>query len=372
MRNKVLFILHIPPPVHGSSMVGKTIKESPVINQAFECSFINLGTSRNVGEIGKNPMVKVGRYLNILGKVLKQLISNKPKLCYLAITVKGIAFYKDSLIALLVKMFGVRLVYHFHNKGVKTKRHNVIYNLLYRIVFNNSHAILLSKYLYSDIEKYFTLDKVFFCPNGIPEIQSKCDKNQSNAATLKNDISKPVEILFLSNLIESKGVFVLLDACKILKSRGYSFHCTFVGSEGDITAQQLNDKIDAIELVDHVHYVGKKYGIEKEQYFSKCDIFVFPTYYECLPLVLLEAMQHCLPIVSTFEGGIPDVVDDGKTGFLVPQKDPKALADKLEILIQSPTSRYSMGKAGRQRFEKMFTLEMFENNLLNILNKIIG
>lgn len=57
--------------------------------------------------------------------------------------------------------------------------------------------------------------------------------------------------------------------------------------------------------------------------------------------------------------------------FLVPQKDPKALADKLEILIQNPALRYSMGKAGRQRFEKMFTSEMFENNLLNILNKII-
>lgn len=314
---RILFILHVPPPVHGSSVMGKAIKDSVYINSSFECSYINLGTSNSIEEIGKNYSSKVGRYLRILMRVLRSLRLSKPDLCYFAITAKSLAFYRDALIVMLIKLFHVPTVYHFHNKGVKTKQHNVIYNLLYRIVFNNSHAILLSKYLYSDIEKYFTLDKVFFCPNGIPEIQTKCDKDQSNVATLKNDISKPVEILFLSNLIESKGVFVLLDACKILKSRGYSFHCTFVGSEGDITAQQLKEKIDNLDLIENVVYVGKKYGNEKDEFFRKSDIFAFPTYYEyeTFGLVNLEAMQFCLPIVSTFEGGIPDVVEDGTTGF---------------------------------------------------------
>jgi hypothetical protein len=139
---KILFILHIPPPVHGSSVMGKVIKDSGYINSSFECSYINLGTSNSIEEIGKNYSSKIGRYLRILLRVLRNLQLSKPDLCYFAITAKGLAFYRDALIAMLIKLFHVPIVYHFHNKGVKTKQHNAIYNLLYRLVFNNSHAIL--------------------------------------------------------------------------------------------------------------------------------------------------------------------------------------------------------------------------------------
>ncbi|MDD2494871.1 MAG: glycosyltransferase family 1 protein, partial [Tissierellia bacterium] len=112
-------------------MVGKAIKDSHVINSAFKCSYINLGLSRTIDEIGKNPFKKVVRYLSIYFNVLKHLITNKPNLCYLAITAKGTAFYKDSLIALLAKGFGVRMVYHFHNKGVSTRQHKALDDFLY-------------------------------------------------------------------------------------------------------------------------------------------------------------------------------------------------------------------------------------------------
>lgn len=364
---KILFILHIPPPVHGSSVVGKAIKNSLVINEAFECSYINLGTSRTVDEIGKNLFVKIGRYFGIVFQVLKQLLTNKPNLCYLAITANGTAFYKDAVIALLVKLFGVKTVYHFHNKGVSTRQHKAIDNFLYRRVFKNAHAILLSKYLYPDVEKYFTPEQVHYCPNGIPDInfrQKTLDKKQN----------KKTEILFLSNLIESKGVFVLLEACVILKQKGLAFHCTYVGGEGDVNAKQFQEKVKELGLTDQVVYVGKKYGEDKEEAFSKADIFAFPSHYhnETFGLVNLEAMQFSLPIVSTFEGGIPEVIEEGKTGYLVPQKDAKALAEKIEILIQNPALRQQMGKAGRKKYEQEFTLNKFEERLKGILKEIVN
>jgi len=88
-------------------------------------------------------------------------------------------------------------------------------------------------------------------------------------------------------------------------------------------------------------------------------------------LVLLEAMQFSLPVVSTFEGGIPDVVENGVTGFLVPQKDVEALAEKLELLIRNPELRKQMGEAGRKRYQEKFTLEKFENTLKDIIEQII-
>lgn len=364
---RILFILHTPPPVHGSSVVGKTIKDSLVINEAFECSYINLGTSRTVDEIGKNPFVKIGRYLSIIIKVLKQLLTHKPNLCYLAITAKGTAFYKDSLIALLVKGFGVRMVYHFHNKGVSTRQHKALDDFLYKSVFKNAHAILLSKYLYPDVEKYFTTDRVHYCPNGIPDIEKREKRKEKR-------LNDKVELLFLSNLIESKGVFVLLEACSILKQKGLSFHCTYLGGEGDVNAQQFQQKAKELGVTDQVVYVGKKYGVEKEEILSEADIFAFPTYYdyETFGLVNLEAMQFRLPIVSTFEGGIPDVIEDGKTGFLVPKKNTIALAEKLELLISNPELRNKLGKAGREKYENEFTINLFEQRLKDILSEIIN
>ncbi len=365
ISNKVLFILHLPPPVHGSSMVGQYIKDSILINQEVDAQYINLGTSKTIDEIGKNPLKKVGSYLKIIGSCFQQLLFFKPHVVYLAITAKGIGFYKDVVFAFLAKLFGVSLVLHFHNKGVSQNQDRFFDDLLYKVLFKSTKVILLSQYLYHDLKKYVKEDSVFYCPNGIPEInfQTKTENHKSEV----------VQLLFLSNLIESKGVFVLLEACRQLLAKQLSFHCTFIGGEGDITSRQFQEKATALGLGEQVHYAGRKYGIEKEAAYRQATIFILPTYYynECFPLVLLEAMQFGLPIVSTFEGGIPDVVEDGITGFLVPQKDVVALVDKLEVLINNPEMREQMGAAGRAKYEKEFTLSVLENKMTHILNEVL-
>ena len=361
-NNKILFILHCPPPVHGSAVIGLQIKDSATINAAFDCRFINLNTSKSIGDIGKNAFSKILRYFSIIWKVLFNLIVFRPGLCYFAITAKGIGFYKDFLLVLLVKIFRIKLVYHFHNKGVSTGQHKWLDNLLYRFSFKSADVILLSPLLYSDIQKYVSLNAVHYCPNGIMPLVNDSQK----LATEKKDL---IEILFLGNMIETKGVYILLDACKILKQKAIIFHCTFVGGWSDITETQLQERISLMELTDSVSYAGKKEGKAKHDFLVKADIFVFPTYYdkECFPLVLLEAMQFNLPIISTYEGGIRDIVQDGITGFLVPQKDAVALAQKLEQLIDNGDLRKVMGEKGKIRYEKNFTLHRFENNLITIL-----
>jgi glycosyltransferase involved in cell wall biosynthesis len=369
---KVLFILHIPPPIHGSSIVGKTIMESKAINEEFKCKYINLGTSKNIDEIGKGGINKVFRYLSILVKTLQQLIFFRPQLGYIAITAMGGAFYKDALVVILFKLFRVKLVYHMHNKGVSTRQDKWFDNLLYHFVYNNTDVILLSKYLYPDIQKYVPETRVHYCPNGIAEQQGILDKFIDYRQQQINRQNKTMEILFLSNLIESKGVFVLLEACKVLQNKKLHFHCIFVGGIGDISAEQLKSKVVEFGLTDYVHYTGKMYGDEKEEVFINADIFAFPTYYhyECFPLVLLEAMQFSLPIVSTFEGGIPDVVENGVTGFLVPQRDVNKLVEKLEALINNQKLRQQMGEAGRKKYERNFTLDIFEHRMVEIIQQL--
>lgn len=367
MKNKkILFLLHLPPPVHGSSTVGLYIKKSLEINKKFNCVYINIGTSASINEIGKKPMLKASRYLKILFLLLKNLIINRPNICYLAITARGVAFYKDALLALIIKLFRVKIVYHFHNKGVKINSSKKINNFLYNSVFKNTDAILLSKYLYTDINKYFSTQRVQYCPNGVPESKNPEFSNYKKDGDY-------VKILFLSNLIKTKGVIILLEACKILKDKKLNFKCTLVGGIGDISKQNIKKLINDLDLNEHVKYVGKKFGKEKALEFISSDVFVLPTFYpnECFPLTLIEAMQFQLPVISTVEGGIRDIVDDNTTGFLVKRKDAISLAEKLEFLINNPKLRSSMGKAGKLKYKKELTINHFEKNLVNVLEKTI-
>lgn len=366
-KNKpnILFLLHLPPPVHGSSVIGEYVHKSLIINQTFNACYINLLVSNEVSSSGKISWRKSGRVLIIWYQLLIELILRKPKLCYLALTTTGFAFYRDVILVALLKLFRVKRIYHLHNKGVSRWGKIWIHKYFYRFVFNNAEIILLSKFLYPDIQEFVPKNKVHICPNGIPnkDMAEKLQKSHNSNAVPK--------ILFLSNLIESKGVFVLLEACSILKQKGIFFQCDFVGGEGDVTANKLNEQVQKYGIANEVKYLGKKYGNEKEMIFSEADIFVFPTYNETFGLVNLEAMQNGLPVISTFEGGIPDVIEDGKTGFLVPQKNTQALADKLVLLIQDPVLRHKMGNAGQQKFEKEFTLEQFEYKLSEILKQVI-
>jgi glycosyltransferase involved in cell wall biosynthesis len=360
----ILFILHFPPPVHGSAVVGGFVRESSIINSAFNCRFINLGTSQTVEGIGRNSIKKLLRYISLTWQVKKQLLTHRPDLCYFTPTAAGPGFYKDALVIAIVKLFRIKTVSHYHNKGVSSRQKHLIDNILYRLAFKNTRVILLSKLLYPDIQKYIPESRVYYCPNGIPDL-----KGERQEAKGKSEGSV-VEFLFLSHLIKSKGVLVLIDACSLLRDRGTKFHCTIAGGNADLTKQDIETIVAEKGLASFISVVGPKHGEEKTELIRSVDIFVHPSYNDCLPLVLLEAMQYSLPIVSTFEGVIPDVVEDGVTGFLVPQRDAAALADKLEVLIKDPDLRVKMGAAGRAKYEKEFTLERFEKRMVEILKEV--
>lgn len=175
---------------------------------------------------------------------------------------------------------------------------------------------------------------------------------------------------YLGNLIPSKGCLLLLDACEILARKGYIFSCDVVGGEtAEITAVGYLAEIQNRNLLDRVFYHGKRYGAEKEDFFRQANVFVFPTYYkcECFPVVLLEAMQHRLPVISTYEGAIPDMVIEGKTGYLVLQRDLNSLVERMEFLLLNPALGAQMGLEGEAYFKAHFTKRIFEERMKMIL-----
>ncbi len=366
VKPKILFVLHLPPPTHGAAMVGKYIRESEVINEAFEADYIDLATNRILHESGKGNLKKIGAFVRIIRQVITALKDKKYDLCYMTLTASGAGFYKDALLVSIMKRWKPKLIYHFHNKGI-SERDSKLARSLYRYVFKDTRSILVSRFLYPDIKAYVKEKDVFYCPCGVP---ATLPLEAAEKKFIKKE-GEVCQLLFLSNMIREKGIFVLLEACEILHQKGINFQCHYVGGWFDVSEEEFNRQIREKKLTEVVFAHGPKYKEEKMSFYQQSDVFVFPTHYDTFGLVNLEAMQNGLPVVATPEGGIPDIIVDGKTGFLVPHNDVRGLAEKLTVLINDPALRYTMGEAGRKRFYEHFTLDTFERNLTDILKEAI-
>jgi glycosyltransferase involved in cell wall biosynthesis len=169
---------------------------------------------------------------------------------------------------------------------------------------------------------------------------------------------------------EVKGHRHLVDACALLRQRGIDFVCDLVG-EGPLR-REMEARIARLQLGDRVHVLGGRARPEIIRRFRAADVAVLasqPTRQgkrEGIPVVLMEAMASGLPAVSTRLSGIPELVDDGQTGLLVPPADAAALADALERLARDPELRRRMGAAGRAKVVREFDLRVNTAALLEL------
>ena len=376
-KPRILFVAPLPPPVHGSSMMGKHIHDSKAINDTFRVDYVNLATSRTMDEIGKHswPLYahKTLHFLASYLQTLWKLLTHRYDLTYLAVTCHGTGFLKDFPYLLAARLLCKRRVIHQHNQGMAPYASRPPYKWLLPMAYAKAKVILLSWRLYDDISAVVGKDQILTCPNGLP---------MPPGIPGNHDTHQPPEILYLGNLVESKGVWPLLDALKTLKDKSLEFHCTFVGDTSrTITAQKFATEVRRRNLEETVEYLGPRYGSDKWQAYAKADIFVLPSTDDCLPLTIIEAMMCRLPVVASSVGAIPDLIDDGTTGFIVNHHHlmaeagggtatrHAALAHRLEQLLADPLLRSRMGRAGHEKYQRQFTLEAFEDNLIRCLNE---
>jgi colanic acid/amylovoran biosynthesis glycosyltransferase len=173
--------------------------------------------------------------------------------------------------------------------------------------------------------------------------------------------SDPPLIVAIGRLIAKKGFADLIRACALLVERGRSFRCEIFG-EGPLE-NQLRAQIEELGLQERVQLPGPKPQHELRARLGAASVFVLPSVPEIdggmdnLPTVIMEAMATGLPVVSTTIGGIPEMVVENETGFLVQPDDAVALAGAIEKVTKDRLLAQRLGEAGYERAQNLFSIE---------------
>jgi colanic acid/amylovoran biosynthesis glycosyltransferase len=173
--------------------------------------------------------------------------------------------------------------------------------------------------------------------------------------------SDPPLIVAIGRLIAKKAFANLIRACALLAERGRSFRCEIFG-EGPLE-KELHAQIEEVNLQERIQLPGPKPQHELRARLTSANVFVLPSVPEPgggmdnLPTVIMEAMATGLPVVSTRIGGIPEMVVDNETGFLVQPNDVMAVADAIEKVTNDRSLGQRLGQAGYERAQKLFSIE---------------
>ena len=362
-KPKILFLAQLPPPIHGASQRNLSVVESKIINENFNLIVLPLSFSKTIKELGKTSFKKFFLFLCFVYRLLKLLFKNKFSFAYYTISVRPLGIIRDALIILILRVFRVKLLYHLRNKGVKNYSKNYFLKFIYVWVFENSKVICLSNSISSDVIDFIKDDQLFIVPNGI-KISSIDIDNKRQLPELN--------FIYLSHLRKSKGILEFLGAFKELKNQGYSITATIVGDEGDIGFDEVNDFCVENGIENDVNVEGPLYNNQKFEALNQADVFVFPTYYfnEIFPGVILEAMQMQLPIISTNEGAIGDIIQHNINGLIVKRRDVKSTADAMIYLIENPDIRTKIALQAKEDFYNKYTMEVFEENMLKVFKVV--
>jgi glycosyltransferase involved in cell wall biosynthesis len=158
-------------------------------------------------------------------------------------------------------------------------------------------------------------------------------------------------LLFVGRLRIRKGLEILLDALALLEP-GMAARLLVAG-EGEHRSA-VERRVGELGLGDRVVFLGRASGARVRALLAGAAALVVPSIYEGMPLVVLEAMEAGIPVVASRVSGIPEVVVDGTTGWLVAPENPAALADALQEALAQPEERRRRGAAGRERVARLY------------------
>ncbi len=213
------------------------------------------------------------------------------------------------------------------------------------------------------------------CPPGRIRVHHMgVDRHRFEVRPVRAQDGRATRLITIARLVEKKGVSYAIRAVRRLIDRGIDVEYDVVG-DGPLGAD-LRALVDSLDLGQVVRMLGWQAEDEVRVLLERADILVAPSVtaadgdQEGIPMVLMEAAAMGMPVVSTHHSGIGELVEDGVSGYLLPERDAPALADRLEELIEQPKLWGQFGRAGRRIIEERFDIERLNDDLEAIFARL--
>ncbi|AUX93998.1 glycosyltransferase [Mixta gaviniae] len=185
-------------------------------------------------------------------------------------------------------------------------------------------------------------------------------------------IGSPIQLLTIARLTDKKGIFTSLEACRILKERGYHFIYNVLGNGPQ--RDEVEETIARYGLQQNVILHGFQSPQVINDFLQKSDIFMLPSQtaedgdMEGVPVALMEAMARGIPVISTWHSGIPELVEDGHNGWLIKEKDAAGLADVIAKIVDEKPDLTPMLQAARRKVEQEFDKNKSYDSLIRLIS----
>jgi len=357
----------LPPPMGGDAKALKTLVESAEFIEQFTADVVDIsdGRLRSAG----GPVItvsKVHRIVNAAWSIASSGRGEPPALYYLVIAQSPMGAMRDLFLLWVMRAAagrGAQVILHLHGGGFQEfyrRAPGLLRHMIRRSFGRVRAAIVLGPSLAGMFDGILPRERVAVVANCVSnDALLSVDDYE---AKMRSVSSRPLRVLYLSNMIVSKGYLDLLEAAGYLASSGVELQVSFAGPFPTIAAERaFIDRLATGGAAGVASYKGAVSGREKYQLLREHDVFVLPTYFpnEGQPISILEAMGAGMAIICTDHGGIADLVTDGVNGVFVPREDPHALAQALGGLAADMERVRCFGAANRQKVLNGYTEDAY-------------
>ena len=354
---KVLIIGPFPKPISGVSLANKVVKEVLDTSADFKADFINTSYTVFEDAVGSFSFKKLIFFLKMNFSVFKVF---KNDVIYITPGQTFFGITKYSLFILLSSILKKELIIHVHGNFLGAQYQQLTgfkKKIFFFLVSKFTKGIVLSDSLKQNLTPFLDEKNIHvlynFAQNYLIDNELKVD----------NSILK---ISYLSNLMEEKGIFQLLDSLHELENKKIKYEAKIAGN---IDASLKNSILSKIDKLKNTSYIGVVYNDDKKQLLNWSNTFVLPTFYkmEGQPISILEALATKNVIISTKHAGIIDIIENNKNGFLVDKENSKSITNKFVFLNDNKSKILEISNYNKMYFAENFTITTFSEQFIKIL-----
>ena len=243
-----------------------------------------------------------------------------------------------------------------------------------RMLERSNRIIAVSDFTRRELLQYYKVKeaKIRVIHNGVnvDKFKPAVDKLKAKIELGFNPEDKA--ILSVGRLYARKGLFTLIESMAMVKRKFKNAKFIIAGKGLSNEMKKLVRYATKLEVKDHIVFTGYFPDKKLPKLYQAADIFAFFTFYENLPFAVLEAMSTGLPVVTTTVGGIPEMIDSGKNGFLVEPANSRALANRILYYLEHPEVASEMGLLARETVENHFDWRLIVKKVVKVYDEALS